>query len=84
MQLSSDTSKSLLHEGQINQMKDNSLALAQELTGGQSVQDRVSNVASGTGDCNALGWLVADLGRGEVPLLESWSSHEGSPLMVLG
>jgi hypothetical protein len=67
VELSHDSSEGLGGEWEIDQVEDDSLVLSKELSGGDSEQDGVGDVTSGTGHSNSLWWLVADgggIGRG--------------------
>jgi hypothetical protein len=58
VQLSLDASQDLLLEGEVEQVKNDTLVLAEELARSDSEDDGVSDLASGAGDEDALG-LVA-------------------------
>ena len=64
VQLSLDSTENLLLEWQVEQVEDDSLVLAKELSTSDSVYDRVCDLSSSTGDEDSL-WIV----------IEGWAAH---------
>jgi len=59
-----DTLKDLLLHGEIEQVEDDSLVLSEEFTGGDSENDGVGNLSSGSRDEDSLGCSVGGSGHG--------------------
>jgi len=64
MKLSLDTLEDLLLEGEIEKVEDDTLVLSEEFTRGDSVDDRVGDLASSTGNEDAHGLVVGGGSRG--------------------
>jgi len=79
VELSLDTLEDLFLEGEIEEVEDDSLVLAQEFATGNSVDDRVGNLSSGTGDEDSLGRETvvtskSTLGAGHVDTSEGFGN----------
>lgn len=65
VELSLDTLEDLFLEGEIEEMEDDSLVLSEEFATGNSVDDRVSDLSSSSGDEDSLG-RETEIGRAHV------------------
>ena len=64
MKLSLNTLENLLLERQVEKVKNDTLVLSQEFTGGNSENNGVGDLAGGTRDENALGLGITGGGGG--------------------
>lgn len=73
VELSLNTLEDLLLEGEIKQVKDDSLVLSEEFTGGNSVDNGIGDLSGGSGDEDAL-WCIIKSGSGSHGSLGNWGN----------
>mmetsp|Transcript_11023 Transcript_11023/g.18425 ORF Transcript_11023/g.18425 Transcript_11023/m.18425 type:complete len:351 (-) Transcript_11023:26-1078(-) len=75
VELSPDSGESLLGEGEVDEVEDDSLLLSEELARSQSEEDGVGDVSGGSGDGDSLGRRVANSAEGPGSSVDDLSRH---------